>query len=354
MLFSSIILGNAEYLYFLVDGTSRKAVESTTLRITVKFPRGGFTSQASEFTDDLLQKPWCKNISAAKKSLLRIDLTESANVSVEGFRKPFSNPGHPSEGWLNRDEPLVSGQVNGESITLPSILAMRSFVFVVSGLDHEYLQTWWSASIETAEKPFSYPYGWNHSWNIRRYERMLPETRGPKFEASLTFDNDNDHMAAVTQAVAQDVMWIADAAAEIFTTKFSAYFVPTRSDGTIESRHYAIVPLTVDFRARYIKEWKRLTKDDVLQLAFHKDGSELARPDLEEEEEWHEKALDVWDAKIIRSTYGIDALNGHPTAEDDLVLLVCRGSKSTRKVEEVALFGNRSLANASFKEEKSH
>ncbi len=47
---------------------------------------------------------------------------------------------------------------------------------------------------------FTYPYGAVHSWDMARYEEMLPKTKGSQFGPAYTFVRDNDHVAVVTQS----------------------------------------------------------------------------------------------------------------------------------------------------------
>ncbi|KAH7127894.1 hypothetical protein B0J13DRAFT_530579 [Dactylonectria estremocensis] len=47
-----------------------------------------------------------------------------------GSECPFLAPGHPSEGWLNRDEPIADGR------TMLDILRQREFKFLVAAPDN--------------------------------------------------------------------------------------------------------------------------------------------------------------------------------------------------------------------------
>ncbi|OPB40617.1 hypothetical protein A0O28_0006970 [Trichoderma guizhouense] len=119
---------------------------------------------------------------------------------------------------------------------------------------------------------FRYPYGEEHFWDESRYDEILPETKGKQFPSDITFDNYNEHMAALTQCQVQDIMWVQKAAFEIAEIPLRAYFVPARDGPVDECKFfYAIVPLGKAFLEKYEEAWRRLTKDPLLTLNFWDD-----------------------------------------------------------------------------------
>ncbi|PNP57214.1 hypothetical protein THARTR1_02744 [Trichoderma harzianum] len=88
--------------------------------------------------------------------------------TVKEFGMPFANRGHPSHGFLNHD-----GTIKGH--TLVSILEQDSFQFIVAAPDKVL----------------------EHRW---------------------AFDNDNEHLATLTQSQVQDIMRVHKAAVEISAT----------------------------------------------------------------------------------------------------------------------------------------
>ena len=155
LVFICTSLISASLLTFPVDPGSGKIVVSPKLRITVKFPRGGFATTFREIPSEVTEKPWIKSIPGDRKIIMEVTLSDGFHVSVDGVRKPFSNPGHSSEGWLNHDNPLID-PADGNQITLPYIFALRRFVFLVCGLTRDLLELWWTASVQTAMDPSNY------------------------------------------------------------------------------------------------------------------------------------------------------------------------------------------------------
>ncbi|KAJ4855659.1 hypothetical protein T069G_09027 [Trichoderma breve] len=172
--------------------------------------------------------------------------------------------------------------------------------------------------------PFGYSYGEEHSWNDARYDEMLPETKGKQFPLALTFDNDNEHVAALTQSQVQDIMWVHKAALEIAEIPLRAYFVPARDGPVYECKlFYAIVPLGRAFLEKYKEAWRRLTKDPLLTLNL-----------------WDDKQDEVpvpWTASIQEAMRGIDALDCYPVDVNDLVLYVRRPRNQDLKRDPISV-----------------
>ncbi|KAL7931583.1 hypothetical protein V8C35DRAFT_282577 [Trichoderma chlorosporum] len=152
--------------------------------------------------------------------------------------------------------------------------------------------------------PFRYPYGDVHYWDEARYRELLPKNKGPQFAARWSFDNDNEHLAAVSQSQVQDIMWIHNAAQDIANMTFRACFINPQDCAPEQSKRvYVIVELNKPFLRRYENEWRQLTKTGHLKLnIFESEG-----------DDWPA----VWDARIAR---GLDIMSRHPTDLNDFVL----------------------------------
>ncbi|KAL6699415.1 hypothetical protein J3F84DRAFT_344762 [Trichoderma pleuroticola] len=138
--------------------------------------------------------------------------------TVKEFGMPFANRGHPSHGFLNHD-----GSIKGH--TLVSILEQDSFQFIVAAPDKVL----------------------EHRW---------------------AFDNDNEHLATLTQSQVQDIMRVHKAAVEISATSLRANFVPARGSPVEECNFfYIVVPLGTEFLDKYEETWRRLTKSGLLTLS---------------------------------------------------------------------------------------
>lgn len=245
---------------------------------------------------------------------LRVALKEGSKITVNGFGLPFSNPGHPSEGWLNEDKPIEGG------ITLQNLLGQRSFHLIVQSADaHSDLP---SLLEKSRNIPFIYPYGNDHVWNADRYLRNMESWRGEQFQAAWSFDDDNTHLAVLTQSVVQDMLWAASDAAEIFAKKLPAYFVPLAA----EDITYAIVPCGNDFTNRYRSAITRLTNQSFdIRISFYRNRRLIETPPFDEVSSWPEYAGAAWtyDARIIYK-HSIPELKEHNVSVNDIVLRLDR------------------------------
>ncbi|KAL6825431.1 hypothetical protein J3E69DRAFT_366032 [Trichoderma sp. SZMC 28015] len=234
------------------------------------------------------------------------------------------------EGFINHDASI-------DSKPLVNILQQETYHFVVASPD-QFLEKHWAQEMPA---PFRYPYGEEHSWNDARYDEMLPEIKSKQFPPAVTFDNDNEHVAALTQSQVQDIMWVHKAALEIADIPLRAYFVPAR-DGPVEEckLFYAIVPLGKAFLEKYEEAWRRLTKDLLLTLNL-----------------WDDEQEDVpvaWAARIQQASRGIDVLDCHPSDNNNLVLYVRKPSKEDLKRDPISVkvFSDRTSATVALQNNK--
>lgn len=105
-------------------------------------------------------------------TVVSVHINSGAQVEVDGFGLQFSNPAEPEmEGWLNRDEPIFPG------VTLRSFLEGRRFNILVPD-KLPTAQTVFSDSV--LGRPFSYPYGTGHAYDLARYYSLLKATKDPR------------------------------------------------------------------------------------------------------------------------------------------------------------------------------
>lgn len=244
---------------------------------------------------------------------------------------PFAHPGHQSDAYINKNE-----AIRGD-ITLLHVLRRYDFRFVVAAPD-QVLDKYWRQELPA---PFRYPYGEEHSWSEGRYNELLPKTKGHQFKPAWSFDNDNEHLAALTQYQVQDVMWIHKAAQEIGEMKFRACFINAQDcppDGA--KQFYVVVPLSNLFLANYEKAWRKLIKSEFLQLRLF---------DHEKD-----KTLGSWDARIHDATNDLAIIQQQQRVRD-LVLLV-RKPHNTELVRrphyQAHIFEDRRAADIAFKNGK--
>ncbi|KAL6407075.1 hypothetical protein AUP68_09901 [Ilyonectria robusta] len=241
---------------------SYQPIPTTALRLSVEFPRDLAYFEFEPIDDgrrELIAKP------VGEMSVVKVYLKEGAEVDVEGFGLPFANPGHPAEAWL--EYPDIAPVVGTK--TLLSILLQRQFTFIVSlSVGDTKAQL-----LVDLPEPFSYPFGTEHSWDIERYPKQVHgnkvpsyrvwlslgsftnESKGKQFLAGWSYDDDNSHLAAVTQSQVQDVFWLHEASVAIKEHLLPAYFVKKPSASGQARRYYAIIRLTFDFKGRYDAAW---------------------------------------------------------------------------------------------------
>ncbi|KAL7955999.1 hypothetical protein V8C34DRAFT_306941 [Trichoderma compactum] len=150
---------------------------------------------------------------------------------------------------------------------------------------------------------------------------------------AFSFDNDNEHLAAMTQSQVQDVIWIHKGAQDIAGIRFRAYFI-SANEGARSGEFYVIVLLDDDFMRRFKDTWQTLVKDEFLQLKMF-DGDNDETPAS-------------WDVMIMDHPRGLTAMAGHQTDKDDFVLRVRRPQQSQpqrRPDFNVCVFRDRRTAN---------
>lgn len=224
-----------------------------------------------------------------------MSLRNGSKLEVIGFDMPFSNPGHSSEGWLLRNQPIVGQR------TLMDILNMRNFVFV-AGRPMDALAKRWDTPLPA---PFRYPYGTEHSWDLDRYKELMQTCSGDQFLTAWGFDDDNEHVAAMTQSQAQDVAWLANNADSIRRHNLQAYFVP-KTEG--HNAFFVIIPGGKELGKQFPNAWRHLLNADT---GFHLDLVDADNEDNNAD----------WDVKVVEATQMHRALDSHNLNFDaDLVL----------------------------------
>ncbi|CAG9936851.1 unnamed protein product [Clonostachys rosea f. rosea IK726] len=256
----------------------------------------------------------------------QITLQGGHSVTVDGYANPFSNPGHPCDGWLNRDLPIEQG------ITLHELFKLRQFHIVVLSDPLDAKECFG----RQLPKAFSYPYGNNHSWQPNTYKHdSYGIKRSLPFARALNFEDDDSRLAVLTQSVVQDTLWLALAAAKIFATKFSAYFVPgkkrSETDTTYDT-YYAVIQLKEEFRHQYKKEWDQLTDCESFKLAFLRPSDTFGPPRLSREGSWYKLAVECWDARLVQNVKGQPPLIPHLQQRVPALILEIRRGKSVMQL----------------------
>lgn len=279
-----------------------------------------------ELTPDLMSL-----LPNADKKMSRIDviIPPGSYSFVKGYGMPFSQPGEQFEAFMTQNAPDNFG------ITLIEILQSREFTFIVA-YPSLALESHW---MQPLPPPPRYPYGEEHFWSAERYEDILPKTKGPRFAPVWSFDNGNEHLAALSHSQAQDVMWIHNAATEISKLHFRTYFIDSGNEDPQHARElHIIVPLGKDFLTQYEQPWRRLAESGSVKLCLHDDE------DDESPAEWKTRIEQVFSATM------------HPVDINDLVLQVRRPppTSTNRPDFEVRAFESRLDATNAFRQSKDN
>lgn len=298
--------------------------------LTIRFPSGcGLTAEA--VPEDQLQR--FPEQTQKRLAVLNVSYGPETSAFVYGFGREFANPDHASDRWFNNGEVMVAG------MTLQEFVSQSEFKIVVGACNGPtHFTNLLRASPPT---PFCYPYGRDHHWDTYRYTTQRSVMQGSQFAGRQAFVDENEHVAVLTQQVAQDTVWTAFEAAEIFSQKFPAYFVPVSDNSDDCKAYYAIVRLPEGYSDQW-QSWSQFTTaDSRIGLALHTDGKEMDAPSIEDVASWKKMARSVWLATIVDAPAIVSKLQEHPVEEGEMVLFVRRDSDTP-----VFAYQSRDQANA--------
>jgi hypothetical protein len=143
------------------------------------------------------------------------------------------------------------------------------------------------------------------------YESFIEANKGKEFRPARTFNSDNSHIAVLTQSLAQDILWVDQAARKIYSDyRMRVYFIEIGNVEPIQ-QYYVLVPLEANFRALFKAAWRRLAQDGTLEL--HVFG-----------EETEEAPVAKWMGRIVDNPASIAALVDHLVEDHELILHVRR------------------------------
>lgn len=316
--------------------------------ILVKFPRDpdATFSIVEEASPDVVSR--FPSAAGRRLSVLKVHLKDGANVTVGGFGTPFANHGDDSaevDGWVNENQAIVDG------LTLLDVLRQRAFTFVVA-YSNQQLESQWNSELPP---PVDYPYGHNHNWGEASAMALSPALRAKEqFKAAYAYESLNAYVAVLTQAIAQDVMWLDKAAAQIEAMFFRAYFVSLdETPADKGTRFYVVMPLTKEFRESIESPWRRLKKNLPFSLSLRANKSNKY-PAF-----WH--VLRSICPYLLTNSFarkciildhpgGIDRLAAHHNDKYDLVLEVRRPASGEYSTFVPQVFESRSAADAALEE----
>ncbi|KAM0218236.1 hypothetical protein ACHAQI_001423 [Fusarium lateritium] len=293
----------------MMNGETQKVTPCDIRRFRVKFPR-----EQIEIAYRAASQEEAAAYPKVKAAMTWVDVTlgQDAKVSVEGFGMPYVNPGHPAEEWLRcPDSALVIGD-----LALLDVFQQRHFTFFVAYPDAPLKAQW---SVASLAPKFDYGYGANHYWDMEKYMDQLQEIKGHQFKAAWSHDTDGSYVAAITQSLVQDIMWLHKDCLAMSDEIRRAYFVQMPAMLNRSTRYFVIVSMGREFWERFDKAWSRLSKGSKMELVIHGEQDELP---------------DKWKARIRDRPEFIDALSQHPLEATDLVLEAIKPKLSGTDIKE--------------------
>ncbi|KAH0496386.1 hypothetical protein TgHK011_003749 [Trichoderma gracile] len=295
---------------------SGSVVPTVDFRINVRFPRDGCGWAFEEASTSVYDR--FPDAKGREKGLtvVRVSLADEARVTVNGFGMPFANTDDPEvEGWMNDNKPIAG------NATLLGFLRQRKFCILIPERPDVASKKY---SVEKLPPPFKYPYGTDQSWDVGKFKALIKSNKGHQFRETSRHDDDNHHMTTVNQNNVQDVMWLDDAAIEIATMKFPAYFVrPDLGTPTADTNVFFVVTaMQKRFTKEHEKAWGRLSKKEPLLLHLY-DRSENSEPDA------------IWKCKIVDRPTKEPALALHCVQREELVLEVHRPKRADKHADYV-------------------
>ncbi|CAI6027988.1 unnamed protein product [Clonostachys chloroleuca] len=261
-------------------------------RLLVKFPCDGFTATVSSVPSGLdIDLPAELR---EKYSLLKIEIGNVDDIRIEGLGMPYSNSRHRCADWL-RGMPVAG------NLTLLDILKSPEQSFIVN-FKPEPMQKELNPDVWPA--PFEYPWGDTHFWDVDRFRQQAEENPGGRYLTAWTFATDNDHAAVLTQSLAQDIVWVDDAAKRLSDVRLRAYIAEPPNP-----RAWAclVVPCDEWFGRTFEYAWLRLIACKLSVVLFDEEGNERS----------------TRRAEICEHPEFLSDMRDHPVAGHELVLRVC-------------------------------
>ncbi|KAF4462532.1 hypothetical protein FALBO_10675, partial [Fusarium albosuccineum] len=181
---------------FCLYGAHYDAGDASHLGITCKLPADGYDlgclplDKEKELIDIAPD--------GATFYLVTVKLHKDRDMIVSGFGLPFSGNDIFVDACVNRDEPIQS------IIKLTDLLQKQEFTLLAIATTG-YLDNFFDMS-KMNQEPFHYGYGNHHDWNLRRYKRQVPRSRGDLFQPKIAYEDLNQRDTAITQMHVQDVV----------------------------------------------------------------------------------------------------------------------------------------------------
>ncbi|KAH6681022.1 P-loop containing nucleoside triphosphate hydrolase protein [Plectosphaerella plurivora] len=240
------------------DSLTKKVVESNIHRVTVKFPRGGYTLKVEPSDGD-----W-KSSELPTMSFVTVTLAPGVTTTIKGLGMPYVNINKALDSFVNRNALLGRSH-----LTLEQLVSQKVIKLVVKGTPDSIASEF---SEDTLPEPFNYPYGDDHSFSVDRFSKILnTAASATTFTPAFSFEDDNSQVAVTAHLNVQDALWLATEVSQIAALKKHVYFIPIddrRGPNLRASELFVIMPSAQDILfGKHKSAWSRLTKEGGFHLA---------------------------------------------------------------------------------------
>ncbi|KAF5668078.1 hypothetical protein FHETE_5344 [Fusarium heterosporum] len=227
-------------------------IESKNFNVTIELPPDGVTLEHSKLTSDWEELASSLEEDPSDFLILHINIANGHETNVIGFGLPFHAANEVVHSWVNEGSPI-------EGIaTLSEILRLKNLALLVRATAAEIIGI--TQKLMTCVGLTDYGYGDFQTWDKERYDKQVPDNRGPPFPPTVRFRDSNQRDTALTQVHVQDV-WDYDQALQ---------FIEPRT--IYKGRHWRAVTrclrgdynkLKVKFAARESTRYRTVTWDAV-------------------------------------------------------------------------------------------
>ncbi|UNI19580.1 hypothetical protein JDV02_005760 [Purpureocillium takamizusanense] len=234
------------------DCYSEAGQNSLRYTITVKFPHNQFLWSAVLGTESRpkgLSTRLCEGRDISKLRSVLFSIEEGLHVEVDGFGKPYVGGDTELSSWLNLDSPICG------SIALSEILSSRRFRFLIPNEDG--MRKFLKACAGQPPNWQGYPFGKIHTFDMKRYRRIIPKNEGFGYEAHWRFDDVEDFVTCVSQPHIQDVFYFHEDIVGLSGVNVKAALLPVDSN---DSEVWAVLNVTERIDNVYAATWRRLMK----------------------------------------------------------------------------------------------
>ncbi|KAJ4165238.1 hypothetical protein LMH87_006878 [Akanthomyces muscarius] len=185
--------------------------------LTVKFPRETlYTYEVA--SQDFINRFWAETTPPVEGdvAILRAQLPAGETARVMGYGVPFANPDNRlAEAWYSR------GQPDPDAHLLLDFLEQKMFKFAIGSQQVKVQERFGPDNLhETAYNPYLR----DLVTDMDEFRAMAKAHRGPAMAPIFWHDEYRTHLCAAQQGTVQDVLWLEDAAKQLYKQRSDVRF----------------------------------------------------------------------------------------------------------------------------------